>query len=136
MFALPCIVLVSRQHAKAGDVRLTSLTLFDFLLFVAVQYPACVPPEYMLSFLPYLDPVVTDNNVAAGFCLHPVAHHQVKKAREAGTVDALTLKDKDTGLPFKVRAFMRLDRTAKVSTIQCTTLRALRFSTLRCAALH
>lgn len=35
---------------------------------------------------------------------------QVKKAREAGTVDALTLQDSDTGLPFKVRAFMRLDR--------------------------
>lgn len=42
----------------------------------------------------------------------------MKKAREAGTVDALTLKDKDTGLPFKVRAFMRLDRSGKVSAVQ------------------
>lgn len=48
---------------------------------------------------------------------HPSSHHQVKKAREAGTVDPLTLKDKDTGLPFKVRAFMRLDRSGKVSTL-------------------
>lgn len=38
---------------------------------------------------------------------------QVKKAREAGTVDAATLSDSDPGLPFKVRAFMRLDRTNK-----------------------
>lgn len=42
---------------------------------------------------------------------------QVKKAREAGTVDPLTLKGKDTGLPFKVRAFMRLDRSGKVSAL-------------------
>lgn len=38
----------------------------------------------------------------------------MKRAREAGTVDASTVRDTDTGLPFKVRAFMRLDRKSKV----------------------
>eukprot|EP00752_Nemacystus_decipiens_P018614 g16689.t1 len=42
-----------------------------------------------------------------------VVEDKVKKAREAGMVDPLALKDKDTGLPFKVRAFMRLDRSGK-----------------------
>ncbi|CAM9575547.1 unnamed protein product [Hapterophycus canaliculatus] len=44
-----------------------------------------------------------------------VIEDKVKKAREAGVVDAATLRDTDTGLPFKVRAFMRLDRTNKFS---------------------
>ncbi|CBJ27707.1 Nuclear pore complex protein Nup93, putative [Ectocarpus siliculosus] len=42
-----------------------------------------------------------------------VIDDQVKRAREAGTVDASTVRDTDTGLPFKVRAFMRLDRKSK-----------------------
>ncbi|CAN0149209.1 unnamed protein product [Scytosiphon promiscuus] len=42
-----------------------------------------------------------------------VIEDKVKKAREAGVVDAATLRDTDTGLPFKARAFMRLDRTNK-----------------------
>ncbi|CAM9431221.1 unnamed protein product, partial [Ectocarpus fasciculatus] len=42
-----------------------------------------------------------------------VIDDQVKRAREAGTVDASTVGDTDTGLPFKVRAFMRLDRKSK-----------------------
>ncbi|CAN0234818.1 unnamed protein product [Pylaiella littoralis] len=42
-----------------------------------------------------------------------VIEDKVKKAREAGTVDAATLGDTDIGLPFKVRAFMRLERTSK-----------------------
>lgn len=39
---------------------------------------------------------------------------QVKKAREAGMVDASSLGDSATGLPPKVRAYMRLGRLAEV----------------------